>query len=97
MTFQPVASGAASTAATPPEISQGDWRQTLAASLGKIMGLRRHPYFGLPQGFLVAFGNFVGESTSTGPMVKKVNELKAAKPEEYKLLISDWTGRTERE
>ena len=44
---------------------------------------------GLPQGFLVAFGNFVGQSTSTGPMVKKVNELKAAKPEEYKLLMHE--------
>ncbi|MFH0837460.1 MAG: hypothetical protein V1870_04985 [Candidatus Aenigmatarchaeota archaeon] len=43
----------------------------------------------LPHGFLVSVGNFLGESTSTSVMVKKINEWKAANPDEYKLLIKE--------
>lgn len=43
----------------------------------------------LPQGFEVAYGNIVGESTSTSAMIKKVNEYKANNPDGYKNLLDD--------
>lgn len=43
----------------------------------------------LPKGFITVMGNFVGTSASTSEMVKKINEWKAANPEEYKKLMED--------
>ncbi len=43
----------------------------------------------LPPGFLAAFGNFVGGSTSTSEMVKKVREWKEREPETYRALVHE--------
>ena len=43
----------------------------------------------LPHSFLVSVGNFIGESTSTSVMVKKINEWKAANPDKYKELMKE--------
>jgi len=43
----------------------------------------------LPPKFLVAIGNFVGESASTSEMVKKITAFKEAQPEQYKQLMAE--------
>ena len=43
----------------------------------------------LPPKFLVAIGNFIGESASTSEMVKKINAFKEAQPEQYKQLMAE--------
>lgn len=42
-----------------------------------------------PQEFSIVFGNFVGQSTSTSEMVKRVYEFKEMEPDKYDLLMDE--------
>lgn len=49
-----------------------------------------------PKNFHIVVGNFIGKSTSTGEIVKKVMEFKKAKPAEYFALIKELNSENEK-